>query len=92
MSRLQPRPGSSAVTRKDPRVPMILATAGTAQEQLELAYVNTVLRALEDVSNSLSTFSRAGELADSTETLRKQSAGVFAPRLGSLQQRRHWLH
>ena len=47
-----------------------MAGAWAQREQAELAYVSAVLRALEDVSNSLSTFSRAGELADSTETLR----------------------
>ena len=44
--------------------------AWAQRDQAELAYVSAVLRALEDVSNSLSTFSRAGELAESTETLR----------------------
>jgi multidrug efflux system outer membrane protein len=40
------------------------------REQAELAYVDTVLRSLEDVSNSLSTLERAGDLAESTERLR----------------------
>ncbi|MEO1204015.1 MAG: efflux transporter outer membrane subunit, partial [Pseudomonadota bacterium] len=44
--------------------------AWARREQAELAYVDTVLRSLEDVSNSLSTFTRAGELADSTARLR----------------------
>ena len=40
------------------------------RQQAELAYVDTVLRSLEDVSNSLSTYTQAGELAASTARLR----------------------
>ena len=40
------------------------------RQQAEIAYVNTVLLSLEDVSNSLSTYTRAGELARSTARLR----------------------
>jgi multidrug efflux system outer membrane protein len=44
--------------------------AWARREQAELAYTDTVLRALEDVSNSLSTYTRAGELANATLKLR----------------------
>ena len=47
-----------------------VSVAWERREQAELAYIDTVLRSLEDVSNSLSTFTRAGELAASTARLR----------------------
>jgi len=47
-----------------------VSAAWERREQAELAYIDTVLRSLEDVSNSLSTFTRARELAASTARLR----------------------